>query len=59
MKHLIFTCTLSIFSLLTMNAQDFMMVKKDMMVKTDSTKSCCTDCYSNIISVEANTILVP
>lgn len=25
--------------------------EKDMMVKTDSTKSCCTDCYSNIISV--------
>lgn len=51
MKHLIFTCTISIFSLLTMNAQDTMMVKTDLMVKTDSTKSCCTDCYSNIISV--------
>ena len=30
MKHLIFTCTLSFFSLFSMNAQDIMMMKKDM-----------------------------
>lgn len=50
MKHLIFTFTFWGFSLSFISAQDSLMMKKDMMVAMDSTKSCCSNCYANLIS---------
>ena len=50
MKHLIFTCTFLIFSLSYIKGQDTMMMKKDMLITTDSTKSCCSTCYTNLFS---------
>jgi hypothetical protein len=50
MKHLIFTCTFSFLLLSSLNGQDNVMMKKDMVINTDSTKSCCADCYTNLVS---------
>lgn len=50
MKQLILIC--AFFGLISpgLFAQDTMMMKHDMDVKMDSSKSCCADCYCNIVS---------
>ena len=50
MKHLIFLILFLTQVSNNLCAQDSTMVKNDMMVMTDSTKSCCSDCYCNIVS---------
>ena len=51
MRNLIFAILTSLLIFTNSAAQDSVMIKKDMMVKMDTSKSSCSNCYKNIISV--------